>query len=160
MIRLTALALLACACAAPVDAPPAEAPAAPVLALPLELADAGAMAAGLWLRAGYAVPAPLLAEPGEPLPAGSVRVLLAHGLIAGCVDDGRLAWGCTEMPIFAGDTTIVHISDAVPAPELVSVLAHEVGHTLGLAHTSDGSIMDPNRPQSAFERPCVGTICL
>lgn len=147
------LALLTAACGVPAQPAPTITPTAPVLALPLELADPGAQAAGLWLRAGYDLPHPVVAD------AGAVRVELVAGLLDWC-EPTKSGWGCTTYPMLPGDPTLVAISDTVPDSMLVSVMAHEFGHVLGFEHTADGTVMDPNRNAFAREHPCVDSICL
>lgn len=145
----TALLMLA-ACSAPAPEAPAAPPErAPSLSLPLELADAGSLAAGLWQRAGYPLPQVVIGDA-----TAEVRVYLQPGLIEGC--EAERAWGCTELPMFPGDATRIWISSEVPEELLVSVLAHEFGHELGLEHEAEG-IMNPGREMLPV---CVESECL
>jgi hypothetical protein len=150
-MRLAPLLLALAACGAPDrEEAPAPAPAREAhLSLPLELADAGGLAAGLWQRAGYELPRVVIGDA-----TAEVRVYLQQGPILGC--EVERAWGCTELPMFPGDATLIWVSDETPPELQVSVLTHEFGHTLGFEHEEEG-IMNPEREMLPV---CVEGTCL
>lgn len=125
-----------------------EAPAAPATEAVPELTVAAALTSApveidpqiagdveaaieLWVRA----------TDGAYSPAG---LRFTYGHIADCSTFG--ASGC-----YYPDRHEIRLSVKVQDNHRVSVLAHEIGHCLGLEHT-DGGLMDPNR---ASVDPCV-----
>lgn len=98
-----------------------------------ELADAASQALALWADATDNAYAPALGIGG----AGRFHISQAPvtECNGGAVPAGMYAWGCV-------DARGVVISPDTPADKLVTVIAHELGHTLGLLDTTDRTLMN------------------
>jgi hypothetical protein len=106
--------------------------------VPGTLAEPTLSAVDLWRRSGYETPDVVIGAHSTDW-----KLMLHAGIIRRCGVERAI--GCTERPMFPGDTTLIFISTEVKPEEVVSVIAHEVGHALGFAD-GDGAVMNPGRP--------------
>jgi hypothetical protein len=164
-LLLTLMLALLAACAAPTDTAPMRLLVAP------ELADDTLAAVALWSDATAGAYAPEvvitadcpLAADGLPSVHGDFCVMAADAITeAECPEpdaagqDRAAPRACTQRRIggWSSRTTISR-SGTLPA-ERVSTIAHELGHTLGLAHLlGTGDLMDIDRAPAARRAPCV-----
>jgi hypothetical protein len=147
------VALLLCACGAAAESTdPEGVTPRRELSTPGALVKPTLVAAQMWMDAGYEVPQVVI---GAQHPEW--RITLQLGVIRGCNTEAAL--GCTEMPIMPNDATLIRISTEVPEDQLVSVIAHELGHALGFDDLA-GGVMDSQRdlsgPVCVPDGACVG----
>jgi matrixin len=150
------LAVMLAACASPSieqakqeAAPVTDMRAHPVIAVDAAIATEALEAVELWTAATGGAYAP------EVIIGDASDATLTLRLVPAVVDctERTDPWGCYRPKLHA-----LEISAKVPADLRVSTLAHEIGHSLGLAHTTEPTdLMNPDR--SAFRRgcPCVLT---
>lgn len=147
------LALVACANSASNELakqeapPPADMRAHPVIAVDAEIATEALEAVELWSEATGGAYAPEVIIGDAPDATLTLRLVPA---VVDCTERTD-PWGC-----YRARSHALELSAKVPAELRVSTLAHEIGHSLGLGHTTEPTdLMNPDR--SAFRRgcPCV-----
>jgi hypothetical protein len=156
-IFIFALVGLGCSAASPEVARSAAAtdvPSAPrstpLIQLDLNLADDAIAAVDLWSDATAGQYAPELVVGDAP--GARFRIELVDVTTGACEEQalpGHGIWGC-----FDGDARVIQISRDAPADMRVSIIAHELGHSLGLAHRAEG-LMNSWRSPAEFLHPCV-----
>jgi hypothetical protein len=94
------------------------------------------------------------ARGAQPCPADRLTVYLADDLGPGV--DGRATIGGCEAWFPAAAVAVAQSTPRMPqfARDLCSHVVHEIGHTAGLEHSSDGGMMDPNRDMAVVPSEC------
>jgi hypothetical protein len=147
-LAFVALALMGCAEPSPAQAEPElvveTARLAPRLVLVPELAMQGVAAVELWSAATLDAFAPDLTIGQCDSADEDICVRIVDEQPIGCAGQVRGAVAC-----YRGAT--VDVWKGVPDEWRVSVVAHELGHSLGLGHGPAG-LMSPDRDRT---RPCI-----
>jgi hypothetical protein len=123
---------------------------APLIQIDLNLADDAIAAVDLWGAATAGQYAPELVVGDAP--GARLRIELVDVTTGACEEQalpGHGIWGC-----FDGDARVIQISRDAPSDMRVSIIAHELGHSLGLAHRAEG-LMYSWRSPAEFLHPCV-----
>jgi hypothetical protein len=75
-------------------------------------------------------------------------------MLAECGEVGTVN-GCCDTPAHE-----IRLSESMYLDQKISTLAHELGHSLGLAHGTGVTLMNPGRGRDARHSPCVDQAAL
>lgn len=123
---------------------------APLIQIDPRLAEEAVAAVGLWTDATAGEYAPELVVGDAP--GARLRIELVDVTTGACEEQalpGHGIWGC-----FDGDAGVIQISRDAPADVRVSIIAHELGHSLGLGHRQAGLMYSWRSPEELLH-PCV-----